>query len=199
MSLPHDITGILAKAREGDPDAAGYLLPIVYDELHALAQAYMRHERPGHTLQATALVNEAYMRLVGQSCSNWEDQTHFMAVAAQAMRRILVDHAKARRRQKRGGRRERTPLEEVVLTAEDRNVDVLALDDVLTRLAAVNPEHARLVELRFFAGMTIEETARALSVSTASVERTWRTARAWLYQQLTIGDTQAEGSSADAE
>ena len=197
MSSPHDITKILANVRDGDPDAAGQILPVIYDQLHALAEAYMRQERPGHTLQPTALVNEAYVRLVGQTSSNWEDQTHFLAVAAQAMRRILVDYAKARRRKKRGGDREREPIDEMNLLSEDREVDVLALDDALIRLAEVNPEYARVVEMRFFAGMTIDETARVLGTSTAGVGRAWRSARAWLYRELTKGDTEHGGSLTD--
>ena len=199
MSSPHNFTEILASFRDGDPDAADQLLPAIYDQLHALAEAYMRQERPGHTLQATALVNEAYMRLVGQTCSNWEDQSHFLAVAAQAMRRILVDHAKARRRQKRGGDRERSPLDEVILTIDDRGLDVVAVDEALTQLAEIKPEYARLVEMRFFAGMTIDETAKALGTSTATVGRTWRVARAWLYDHLAKGDTKHGGGPSDVE
>jgi RNA polymerase sigma factor (TIGR02999 family) len=177
----------------------GRLLPIIYEELHALAQAYMRQERPDHTLQPTALLNEAYVRLVGQPASNLKDHTHFLAVAARTMRQVLVDHARRHRCNKRGGDRQRSPLEEVVLMTENRAVDVLALDDALSELATVNPDHVRVVELRFFAGLTIDETARALGMSTATVERAWQSARAWLYRQLTKGDTQHGGGHAHVE
>jgi len=178
-------------AGKGDGEGRGVdtLLPEAYEELHTLAEGYMRQERPDHTLRPTALINEAYMRLAGRESARWKDRSQFLAVAAQAMRRVLVDHAKYHQRKKRTGDRKRMPLHDTMLLCEERNIDVLALDEALSDLQTINPEHARLVELRFFAGLTIEETAKTLGVSTSSVERTWRCARAWLFRRLSKGDT----------
>jgi RNA polymerase sigma factor (TIGR02999 family) len=166
-----------------DPAARDALLPIVYDELHRLAHRYMRHERPGHTLQTTALVNEAYLRLVDVDRMQWRDRAHFFAIAATMMRRILVDHARAHARDKRGGGVVMTSLDEDAV-APSREVDVIALDDALDRLGRVDQRQARLVELRYFAGLTIEEAAEALGVSGGTLKRDWAIAKAWLYREL---------------
>ena len=158
----------------------------------------MRQERTDHTLQPTALIHEAYLRLARRESVHWENRAHFLAAAAQAMRRILVDHGKHHGRAKRGGARKKTPFHETLLLCQGPTPDLLALDEALAQLAQINPERARLVELRFFAGLTIHETAEVLGVSTASVERHWRCARAWLYHRLTKGDTQAAGGDEDA-
>lgn len=199
MSPPDNIGETPANGRDGDPDALGRLSPLVYKELHSLAEAYMRQERTDHTLQPTALIHEAYLRLAGEESGNWQNRAHFFAVAAQAMRQILVNHAKHRHRAKRGGGRKREPFRETLLFWEGQGLDLVALDEALAQLAAINPEHARLVELRFFGGLTIQETAEVLGISTAGVERHWRSARAWLYRRLTKGDTRPGGRHRDGE
>ena len=170
----------------GDREALDRLLPLVYDELHRQAARYMRRERPNHTLQTSALVNEAYLQLVDQREANWQNRAHFFAIAAQAMRRILVNYAKARHRHKRGGARENLPLEEAAhVASEGGGVDLVALDEALTRLAGFDVQQARVVELRYFSGLSIEETASALGISPATVKRDWNMAKAWLLQELT--------------
>jgi RNA polymerase sigma factor (TIGR02999 family) len=164
------------------------LLPLVYDGLRALAEELMQQERPGHTLQATALVHEAYLKLVDQKRAQWQDRAHFFAVAAQAIRRILVDHARSHDRAKRGGGRVQLTLNEELAATYDEVVDVVALDEALTKLADSHPQHARIVEMRFFAGLTIEETAAVLGMSARTVDRHWRFARAWLYRTLSGDD-----------
>lgn len=159
-------------------------MPLVYDELRRLAARYIARERPGQTLQATALVNEAFVRLVGEKARGFENRAHFVAIAALSMRQILVQRARARRAAKRGGAPERVTLDEAMLPSSDRAVDVLALDDALTRLAALDPAGAQIVELRYFGGLTIEETAEAMRVSPATIKREWAMARAWLKQDL---------------
>jgi len=171
-------------ARDGDSRAADQLLPLVYDRLRALAQEMMQQERPGHTLQATALVHEAYLKLVDQARAQWRDRAHFFAVAAQAIRRILVDHARGRGRAKRGGGRAGLTINEELAATYDEVVDVAALDEALAKLAESHPQHARITEMRFFAGLTIEESAAVLGMSTRTVDRHWRYARAWLYRAL---------------
>jgi RNA polymerase sigma factor (TIGR02999 family) len=166
-----------------DPAARDALVLIVYDELHRLAHHYMRNERPGHTLQTTALVNEAYLRLVDVDRMQWRDRAHFFAIAATMMRRILVDHARAHARDKRGGDVVMTTLDEDVV-APSRDVDVIALDDALERLGRIDERQARLVELRYFAGLTIEDAAEALGVSSGTLKRDWAIAKAWLYREL---------------
>jgi RNA polymerase sigma factor (TIGR02999 family) len=166
-----------------DPAAREALVPIVYDELHRLAHHYMRTERAGHTLQTTALVNEAYLRLVDVPRMAWRDRAHFFAMAATMMRRILVDHARAHARDKRGGGVVMTSINED-LAAPTPNVDVLALDEALERLAQLDGRQARLVELRYFAGLTIEEAAEALGISPGTLKREWVIAKAWLYREL---------------
>ena len=181
----HEVTRILCAARDGSDHALEELLPVVYTQLHGLARRQLRRERDGHTLQATALVNEAYLRLVAERERNWENRAHFMTVAATAMRRVLVNHAEKRRAQKRGGDRERIALDEALDVLAERAADVLALDEALDRLAAFDPQKGRIVELRFYGGLTIEETAHVLGVSTRTVERGWRLAKAWLRSEVT--------------
>ena len=188
MATPgHDVTGLLQAWGGGDPAALDQLVPIVYDELHRQAQRYLRREAPGHTLQTTALVHEAYLRLVDQREARWQNRAQFFGVAAQAMRRILVDHARRHQAAKRGGSAVPVPLEEGEVAAAGSDVDLVALDDALTRLAALDPQQARVVELRYFTGLGIEETAEALGISPATVKREWAMARAWLKRELGEG------------
>jgi RNA polymerase sigma factor (TIGR02999 family) len=177
------VSQMLAGWADGDAAARAALLSIIYDELHRLAHHYMRGERPGHLLQTTALVHEAYLRLVDVDRMQWRDRAHFFAMAATTMRRILVDHARGQGREKRGAGAVLTPIGSE-LPAPAPEVDVLALDEALERLAAIDPQQAKVVELRYFAGMTIEETAAALDVSTGTVKRDWSVAKAWLYREL---------------
>jgi RNA polymerase sigma factor (TIGR02999 family) len=179
-----DVTRLLLAVREGDANAASELVPLVYEELRRLAGHYMRGERPGHTLQATALVHEAWLKLIGATPVEFESRSHFFAMAAQQMRRILVDHARARQADKRGGPAEKLPLNEVVVGPEAEQADILALDDALQTLARLDPQQSRIVELRYFGGLSIEETASALGISPATVKRDWNMAKAWLYQEL---------------
>ena len=174
----------------------GELFQQAYTELHDVAEAYMRQERPDHTLRPTALINEAYMRLAPQEGVQWQGRAHFVRVAAQAMRRILVDHARRHRRRKRGGKG-RVPLHETMLLSEDTPVDLIALDEALGELAEIEPDHVRLVELRFFGGLSIDETAEVLETSRSSVVRAWRCAQAWLYHRISKGDTRPTGRSPD--
>lgn len=190
---PGQVTELLLAWSDGDRSAYERLVPLVYRELHEMAQRHLRRERSDHTLQPTALVNEAYLRLVDQSAARWRNRSQFLGVAAQAMRRILVDHARGRAAQKRGGDAVRTALGEpegdataldgLVATAP-RDVELIDLDDALRALGALDPTLVRVVELRHFAGLTIEEAAEALGVSPATVKRDWVTARAWLFQRL---------------
>lgn len=185
-----DVTQLLIALSGGAPDAMDQLVPLVYDELRGLAQRVLRGERRDQTLGATALVNEAYMRLVDQKRVHWQHRAHFFAVAAQLMRRILVDHARARRAAKRGGGQARVPLDDAVIAAEQQSGDLLALDEAMTRLAAFDAPQARIVELRFFGGLTIEETAEVVAASPATVKREWTLAKAWLRREV----EQAEGA-----
>jgi len=182
-----DVTQVLAQLRDGDQRAADKLLPMVYDEFRALARHYLGQERANHTLQPTALVHEAYLKLVDQTRVDWQGKSHFFAVAAQAMRRILVDHARSRQRDKRGGGRARVALDEAVALSPQKDEDVLALDEVLERLGKLDPRQAKVVELRFFGGMSVEEVAQALGVSKRTVEGDWTFARAWLARELRQG------------
>ena len=184
----HQITQLLVRWREGDQRALDELMPLVYDELHRLAAHYLRGERPGHTLQTSALVNEAYIRLAGHEEIQWQDRAHFFAIAAQAMRRILVDHARRRRNQKRGGDAPKVSFDEGLIVSADRAAEVVALDDALARLAEIAPRKSQLVELRFFGGMSIEETAEVLKVSPGTVMRDWTFAKAWLLREIGGGE-----------
>jgi RNA polymerase sigma factor (TIGR02999 family) len=180
------ITQMLREWGDGKPEALDDLLPLVYDELHRQAARFLRKERAGHTLQTTALINEAYLKLIGRKDVNWQSRTHFFAVAAQAMRRILVDHARAKYSDKRGGSKIKLTLDEAIgLAASERSIDLMALDEALTRLSKFDPQQARVVELRYFSGLSLEETAEALHISRATVARDWEAARAWLYRELT--------------
>ena len=177
------ISKLLADWANRDPAAREQLVPIVYDELRQLAHHYMRGERAGHTLQTTALVNEVYLRLAGIDAMRWRDRAHFFAMTATLMRRVLVDYARQRGREKRGGGVSVTSLTENAVAAQ-REVDVMALDEALERLATVDPQQSRVVELRFFAGLSVEETAEVLGISSATVKRDWSTAKLWLYNEL---------------
>ena len=179
-----DVTQLLADVQNGRPDAAPQLMPLVYEELRRLARAQMRGERSDHTLQATALVHEAYFRLVNQPDRTWQNRTHFIRVAAQVMRRMLIDYARARRTAKREGGLQRVPLEEPLLLTEEQSAEVLALNEALERLAQFDARQSRVVELRFFGGLTVEETAEALGLSTKTVKRDWCVARAWLHREV---------------
>jgi RNA polymerase sigma factor (TIGR02999 family) len=183
----NDQVGELLRAwTDGDASALERLTPIVYEELHRLARSYMRGERPGHSLQTTALVNEAYMRLVGYERMRWQNRAHFFAVSAQVMRRILVDHAR-RHNLKRGGGVPHVSLEEAVLVGGNRAADLVALDHAMHTLAQLDPRKAQVVEMRFFGGLNVDETADVLKVSPATVMRDWSTAKAWLYRELAGG------------
>jgi RNA polymerase sigma factor (TIGR02999 family) len=188
-SQPQDrITELLHAWRSGDMTARDELMAVIYKELHRLARGYMRHERPGHTLQATALINEAYLRLLGQTRTEWQSRAHFFGLAAQFMRRILVDHARSRHSAKRrhAGAVD-MPLDEVAVFAPERAPALLALDDALERLAAIDHRKARVVELRYFAGLTVPEAADLLNVSPVTVMRDWSLAKAWLQRELRGG------------
>lgn len=180
---PPDITDLLNAAQAGAPGAVDQLLALVYDELRGLAAAYLRRERADHTLQTTALVHEAYLRLAGHHSTTWKNRGHFFGIAAQAMRRVLVDHARRRRAGKRDGGLA-VPLDDDLDAARERPDDVLAVDEALERLAALDARQARIVELRYFAGLTIEQTAEALDISPATVKREWLSAKAWLQREL---------------
>jgi RNA polymerase sigma-70 factor (ECF subfamily) len=171
---------------DGDTSALERLTPIVYDELHRLARRHMRRERPGHSLQTTALVNEAYMRLVDYTRMQWQDRAHFFAVSAQLMRRILVEHAR-RHNLKRGGGVPHVSLDEAALVGGDRAADLVALDDAMSTLAQLDRRKSQVVEMRFFGGLNVDETADVLKVSAATVMRDWSTAKAWLYRELAGG------------
>ena len=186
---PVDEVSLLLRAWSGgDQTALDKLTPIVYNELHRLARRYMRHERPGHSLQTSALVNEAYMRLVDYKRMQWQDRAHFFAVSAQVMRRILVDYAR-RRNEKRGADVPHVSLEDVAVVGGDGNVDLVALDRALDALMRIDPRKVQIVEMRFFAGLSVEETAEVLNISPITVKRDWRAARAWLYRELTGAET----------
>ena len=178
------VTDLLVHWSEGDQEALNKLIPLVYDELHKLASRYLRRERRDHTLQTTALVHEAYLKLVNQRDANFENRLHFFAVAAQIMRRILVDYARRHHASKRGGDLYKLSLDEALVTSEEKGADLLALDEALERLAAIDPRQSRVVELRIFAGLTLEETAQALNISPSTVRREWSMAKAWLHRQI---------------
>ena len=181
---PRSVTQLLMAWSEGDPSALDQLTPLVYEELRRLARSKLRGERPGHTLQTTGLVNEAYLRLVDQRQVRWQNRAHFLAIAAQMMRRILVDHARRKQYQKRGGGAIQVTLSEAEAIGAERAPDLVALDEALAELAQMDPRRARVVELKFFGGLNIDETAEVLKVSPTTVERDWITAKAWLYQRL---------------
>ena len=181
----HQITELLAEWSEGNQSALDELYPLVYEELHRLARRYMSRERKGHTLQTTALINEAYVRLVDQKNVRWANRSHFFAISAQIMRRILIDHARRHGYAKRGGGAQQVSLEEVALVALDPSSELLRLDEALKELAKMDPRRCHVVELRYFGGLSNEEIAGVLKVSENTVTRDWNLARAWLHQQLT--------------
>src|SRR5215831_2186949 len=189
-SADTDVSALLRAWSDGDQDALQALTPIVYEELHRLARHYMRHERSGHSLQATALVNEAYMRLADYTRMQWQDRAHFFAVSAQLMRRILVDHAR-RHNVKRGRGVRHVSLDEALVVSGDPGVDLVALDDALNALGRVDPRKVQVVEMRFFGGLSVDETAAVLKVSPVTVRRDWNSAKIWLYRQL-AGQTNDE-------
>jgi RNA polymerase sigma-70 factor, ECF subfamily len=184
MSENQEVTLLLSALTRGDDGAATKLIPVVYDELRRLAGSYMRRERVDHTLQATALVHEAYLKLVEQRSVDWQSRAHFFGVAAQLMRRILIDHARGHTRQKRGGEQRKVSLDEAFVFSEKQADELLAVDDSLNRLAEIDPRQARVVELRFFGGLSVEEAAEVLGVSPKTVKRDWSVAKAWLYADL---------------
>lgn len=179
-----DVTQLLVDYSNGKREALDVLTPLVYGELRNLAARYLRRERSDHTLQSTALVHEAYLRLIDQNQVRWQNRAHFFGVAAQMIRRILVDHARTRHAQKRGGNAQKLSLDEAIGLPEQRDLDIIALDDALKLLAELDPQQSKVIELRFFGGLSIEETAEALGISPATVKREWVTARAWLLRQL---------------
>jgi RNA polymerase sigma factor (TIGR02999 family) len=183
------VTALLLAWHDGDAGALEALIPIVHSELRRLARRYMRQERPGHTLQPTALVNEAYVRLVGVQGVRWQNRAHFLAVAARLMRRVLVDVARSRDSLKRGGGTHTVPFDERLVASHEWSVNLRALDDALVLLAAKDARKSQVVELRFFGGLSVEDTAVALHTSTRTVMRDWRLARAWLQRELTTGQT----------
>jgi RNA polymerase sigma factor (TIGR02999 family) len=185
MTAPtNDVTQLLVAWGNGDQTARDQLMPLVYAELHRLAHRHIRKERPGHTLQTSALVNEAFLRLVDQREMHWQSRAHFFGIAAQMMRRILVDYARKRRFAKRGGNQLQVSLNEELLAAKQRSADVVLLDDALTQLAEVDDRKSKVVELKFFGGLSIEETAEALGVSPGTVMRDWTLAKAWLRRAM---------------
>jgi RNA polymerase sigma factor (TIGR02999 family) len=179
-----NVTMLLKQLSSGNKNAVAELVPLLYDELRRMASHYLQRERPGHTLQATALVHEAYLRLVDQKDVEWQNRSHFFGVAAQQMRRILVDHARAHHAAKRGGPFPKISLDEALGIPERRTGDLLELDEALTHLASIDAQQVRIIELRFFAGLTVEETAELLDISPATVKREWTTAKAWLSREI---------------
>ena len=184
LEAPEELTEMLRRWSDGDDSLAEEVLPLVYDQLHRIARRYFRRERPGHTLQATAVVHEAYLQLVEQNGIQWQNRAHFVGRVAHMMRRVLVDHARERGAAKRGGGQVRVTLSELGEDLGGRPPDLVALDDSLRSLEVLDPQKAAIVELRFFGGLTIEETAHCLRISTATVTRQWRRAKAWLLREL---------------
>ena len=181
---PQVVTQLLIDWSRGDQAALDSLMPLVYQELRRLAHCYMRRERVGHTLQTTALINEAYLRLVEQQHVQWHNRAHFFAISAQLMRRILVDHARSHTRVKRGGGVLKMPLDEALVPSQKRAAELVALDDALQSLATLDPRKSQVVELRFFGGLSVEETAEVLKVTPMTVTRDWKTAKAWLHREI---------------
>ncbi len=183
-SPPHQVTRLLVDWRNGDQGALEQLIPLVHEELRRVARRHMAHERAGHTLQATALVNEAYVRLIDIRQVNWQDRAHFFAMSSRLMRRILVDFARSKGYQKRGGGAQKVSLDEALIVSQEPGADLVALDDALTALAGFDARKAQVVEMRFFGGLSVEETAEALKVSVDTVMRDWKLAKAWLLREL---------------
>jgi RNA polymerase sigma-70 factor (ECF subfamily) len=194
-SPPPDVTALLLDWSGGDRDAPAKLMPLVYDELRRMARAHLRSERPDHTLQPTALVNEVYLRLVDQQCVSWHNRAQFFGLAAQLMRHVLVDYARSRASVKRGGLVHKLSLDEASIAPEEIAAELVALDDALVRLAAIDERKSRIVEMRFFGGLSVEETAATLDVSAKTVMRDWRIAKMWLHRELSGeagGDVEVE-------
>lgn len=185
---PSQVTFLLSRWRAGDREALDALVPLVYEELRRLARHYLQQERRDHTLQSTALVHEAYVRLLGQSPPEWKSRAHFFGIAAKLMRQILVDHARSHRAAKRGGNALKLTLTEGLAGRKGKDLDVVALDDALNNLAELSPQQSHIVELRFFSGLTIEDTSEVLGVSPATVKRSWTAARAWLFREMSQGE-----------
>jgi RNA polymerase sigma factor (TIGR02999 family) len=185
-----DVTALLVKLRAGNRDVAGQLVPLIYDELRRIAGAQMRRERAGHTLQATAVVHEAYLRLAGEREIQWQNRAHFFAIAARAMRQVLLDYARQRHAGKRGREgAQKVEIDVGLLAGENRIEDIVALDEVVTRLSELDQQQGRIVELRFFAGLSVEETAEAMGISDSTVKREWRLAKAWLHRELAAAES----------
>lgn len=193
---PKSITELLVEWREGDESALDRLMPLVYEELRKRARYYMRRERPDHTLQTGALVNEVYLRLVDHKGMRWQNRAHFYAVAAKAMRRILIDHARFHRYEKRGGGNHPLELDEAAAVFQKQAQELVALDDALTDLAAVDPRKSNIVEMRYFGGMSVKETAEVLGIAPVTVMREWRTAKAWLLRAISTGESTTKKSPA---
>ena len=187
VSVP-GVTQLLVDWRQGDQSALKKLTPLIYDELRRIAHRYVQHERSGHTLQTTALINEAYVRLAGQETPEWQNRSHFFAVTAQVMRHILIDHARRRRCLKHGGQFQQVSIEEASLMSEERAAELIALDEALDELREFDPRKNKVVELRYFGGLSLEETAQALEISVMTVRRDWRAAKAWLFRRMNHGD-----------
>src|SRR5262245_7077802 len=181
---PQQVTQLLQAWSQGEESALQRLIPLVHDELHRLAHAYMGREHPGHVLQTTALVNEAYLRLTASKQEHWQNRAHFFAISAKVMRQILVDFARSRQRQKRGGGVQPVSLDEALVLTDEREPDLVALDDALNALAVVDKQKSQVVELRFFGGLTVEETAEVLKISADKVMRDWNLSRSWLYREM---------------
>jgi RNA polymerase sigma-70 factor, ECF subfamily len=181
---PQNVTQLLIAWNGGDKQALDKLLPVVYDELRRQAARYLRRERPGHTLQTTALIHEAYLRLIDQKSVQWQNRAQFFGIAAQMMRRILVDHARTKHRAKRGGSDIRVSLTDATSVTKDPDLNLVELDEALNRLEKIDPQQSKIVELRFFSGLNVEETAAALQISPATVKRDWKVAKAWLYREI---------------
>ena len=181
---PHEVTQLLMDWSNGNQAALDRLMPLVDRELHRLAHHYMRRENAGHTLQTTALVNEVYLKLIDQRHVHWKNRAHFFALSAQLMRRILVDHARSRQYAKRGGGVQRISFDEALVVTPERGADLVALDEALSKLTSIDPRKGKVVELRFFGGLSVEETAEALQISAVTVMREWSMAKAWLYNSL---------------
>ena len=182
------LTELLVDWQKGDRSALERLTPLIYDELRRMAHRYLQHERNAHTLQTTALVNEAYLRLAGQEASPWQNRAHFFAVSARVMRHILIDHARRKRFIKHGGELQQVSIAEASLMSEERAAELIALDEALDELKQLDPRKSRIVELRYFGGLSLEESASALGISVMTVRRDWRAAKAWLYRQMSTTD-----------
>lgn len=189
-----DVTILLSELTRGNKEAGEKLVPLVYDELKRLARSYMRRERPDHTLQATALVHEAYMKLVKQQSVNWQSRSHFFGIAAQFMRRILIDHARGHLREKRGGDKVVLPLDEALVFSPEHSEELIRLDEALERLSKLDARQSRIVELRFFGGLSVDETAEFLGISPKTVKRDWSVAKVWLHSELRQTDGDVSGA-----